>query len=204
MKFYNYLNEKDYSDEHLEEIKETLQKRCMPFLKEFDASIYRGYQKGLGNRMIARKAARKDRIPRFIPIEVHKELDDLLESMYGWRPRSNGVFTADKTSAGHFGMGIQNTFMFFPAGKYQYIWTAQISELYKYYDDLTKENPATPEYEDIKDNLINFIKSGIYNTNRLKKIVKNDIPYEAIFNCESYYLVDTDIKNEITEFMEQF
>ncbi|MFW5795194.1 MAG: hypothetical protein ACOCV1_06885 [Bacillota bacterium] len=82
-KFYKYINEKDFSDDHLEEIKETLQKRCMPFLKEFDDPIYRGYKKGIGNRMIVRKAVRKDRVPRFIPMEVHKELDDLLESMYG-------------------------------------------------------------------------------------------------------------------------
>lgn len=192
MKFYKYINEQ--SEEEIERVKETLKKRCMPFLKEFDAPIYRGYNKGISGLM-SRKVTRKDRVPRFIPKEVHEELDDLLESMYGWRPRSNGVFTADKRGAGNFG----TRYAFFPVGKYQYIWTERIIELYRLYDVLTFSNSGSVEFEDAKKELIEFIKSGIYHTSRLNKMVKNKRIYEAIFNCESYYLVDLDIQDEMME-----
>ncbi|MFW6046287.1 MAG: hypothetical protein ACOCP4_00590 [Candidatus Woesearchaeota archaeon] len=118
-KFYNYLNEQDIEEE-IERVKSTLRKRSVPFLKEFDAPIYRGYKKGINDFMV-RKTTRKDRKPRFIPKEIHEGLDDILKKLYGWKPRSNGVFTGDEHLAAKFGQGISKTYMFFPIGKYEYI-----------------------------------------------------------------------------------
>ena len=204
-KFYSWLNEQ--SEEEIERVKRTLKKRCMPFLKEFDAPIYRGYNKGISGLM-SRKITRKDRVPRFIPKEVHEELDDLLESIYGWRPRSNGIFTGDEITAANFG----KLYMFFPVGKYQYIWTERTSDLYELYDILSmvKDNiekggskPVVDSYERTKNQLFELIKSGIYHDNRLNWIVRNRRSYEAIFNCESYYLVSIDLQDEMMDWMQE-
>lgn len=207
MKFYKYIN--GQSQEDIEKIKNALAKRCKPFLQEFEAPIYRGYKKGIQGH-ITRKATRKDRKPRFIPEDVHEELDKLLYDMYGWYPRSNGVFTGSPDLARQFTSSVVKVYMFFPVGKYRYIWTDQYRDLYNLYDELTKLFRLGQELEDgykeIKQKLFEKIKSNIYHTDRLNWIVKNNKSYEAIFDCESFYLVDTDIfiEEEIEKFMKEF
>lgn len=52
----------------------------MPFLKEFDYPVFRGYKPG---KDFTRRPVRKDRKPRFIPEDIHEDLDQTLYNMFG-------------------------------------------------------------------------------------------------------------------------
>lgn len=77
-KFYQYINEQ--SDEELERVKEALTKRCMPFLKEFDAPVFRGMGK---NEKFKRKMVRKNRRPRLVAHELHEKLNKIFHDRFG-------------------------------------------------------------------------------------------------------------------------
>ena len=202
-KFYKFINE----ESDWEQVVKSLEKRCMPFLKEFDGPIYRGYNKGIQGKM-SRKATRKDRKPRFIPEDVHNEMDNVLYDMFGWYPRSNGVFTGSEGVAREFATNISKVYLFFPVGNYEYIWTEQYPDIYMLYDELSraaKVGDYEPDtYEQVKQQLFDNVRN-FYHEKYLNKMIINHRDFEAIFNCESFYLVDTDIFIDYDEFfMEEY
>lgn len=157
---------------------------------------------------MSRKATRKDRKPRFIPEDVHNEMDNVLYDMFGWYPRSNGVFTGSEGVAREFATNISKVYLFFPVGDYSYIWTEDYMSLYQIYDRLSdlKAMGQTndPQYEALKNGLLKMSKK-VYKKRNLNKAVENNKYFEAIFNCESFYLVDTDIFIDYNEFfMEEY
>lgn len=182
MQFKTYLVEKNdlqWDDINVEKLKTTLNKSCKPFIDEMKNTtkelIYRGYRKGIGNRLLARKPVQKDRNPRYISDEMHKTLGDYMKKKYGWNPRTEGVFTADRSLSLRF--GDFNTFLFFPVGKYKYIWTERehLNNIYGYYD-----------IDNIGDLLYYLDTKDPYKENNIKN---HSASFEAIFKCESFYLI---------------
>lgn len=131
MKFGEYLTEKQGM---MTAIK-TVFKDCQPYLKELrknraDHFFYRGTRKR-GDTIIEIKP-RQDRQPKDTPPEIQDYIDDYFQKKFKWRPRSQGVFTSYRTTeASSYG----DLHMFFPKGKYDYIFSPEVQDLWGYIDD---------------------------------------------------------------------
>jgi len=133
MRLQTYLTEKSYFEEEIDLIWQTLLKDCKLFLVELNKAntpnakfFYRGYG-GHMNGIIQKKKTRKDRMPTDTPEAVHTLLDRSFKKKFGWRVRSQGVFTtSDKIYAGGYGLNV----LFFPIGKYKYVYSPEVRDLY--------------------------------------------------------------------------
>jgi hypothetical protein len=111
-------------------------KECRPYLNELRKSnaqhfFYRGTDK-IGGKRIMPVKPRKDRQPKDMPFEAHEYIDNYFKKKYGWKPRSEGVFTSYyQGNAGSYGQ----TTMFFPIGKYEYLFSPITTDLYTRIDN---------------------------------------------------------------------
>ena len=114
---------------------EALLKDCKPFLKELKKSVssidslfYRGYDNFNGGTYgFQKKKSRVNRRPRDTPLEVHEIFDDKFHDKFGWYVRTEGIFvTSNSSLARSYGTAT----IFFPIGKYKYVWSPKIEDLY--------------------------------------------------------------------------
>lgn len=143
MKFNRYLTETtDIIVENGPEIWQKLKRNCRPFLKEYKKTgwvgkkaIWRGgsaigvdTKKHGGIRLMV---PRDNRQPKDMPPALHQKFDDDFNNRHGWYARSEGVFTvAKKATAASYG----KPFLFYPIGKYRYLWTEDTEDLYSFAD----------------------------------------------------------------------
>jgi len=128
MRLNKYINEIYQRDKKIEPIYKLIDKNCAPFLKEIKnvrMFLYRGSEENIDR--IKRIKPRKDRRPKDMPEELHETFDDLFHKKFGWYVRSEGVFvTGDKVLSASYG----TPYLFFPIGKYKYVWSSKIMDLY--------------------------------------------------------------------------
>jgi len=187
MKFQQYINEteitKKYGEEASNKIWNMIEKDCKPFLKEARKGkdfLWRGAYHG--NVTIKKLSLRKERRPRFIPKELHEWLDKKLKELFGWKPRSEGLFTGSHYITSRFGLAR----MVFPIGKFKYIALDNINLklLYRYYDEFVMVHEIKEKA--IKKAIYDIIKK--YKTKGLSKYLQMS-EYECIVNCKNYYSV---------------
>lgn len=145
MRFHNYINEEDMS-----KLKDFVQKKCKPFIKEFGKVyrdgyfVYRGLKSGQFGGWIVKKA-RKDRKPRVVHPKTHEYLQELSKEIFGWNMRTEGVFCAYQYLSEHYGTST----IFIPIGKYEYVYYPNSPrDLYDLYDTLDARNRELEEYEE--------------------------------------------------------
>lgn len=129
MRLKQYINEAKSVDE----IYEILSKDCKPFINDFlkrkKTFLWRGTNKRIDS--IQKITPRKDRKPRDMPKELHKFLDNVFKDNFGWYVRSEGVFVAsDRYFAEDFSDTGGDAYLFFPIGRYDYIWSPVIKDIY--------------------------------------------------------------------------
>ena len=180
MRLKRYIIEQDRDPA---EVLKVLKKFCKPYLKEVGIKDLLFPMRGMaGVRAdFKRHMTRKNRISRFIPKEMHKAFDDLNKKIFGWRVRSEGLFTGSADTADIFGV----TYFVAPAGKYRYVLLEgkeDVNELYRLYDKLG----GMP-----LDDAIGFYKVFLkrYDTKGLKQALKSGRSFECIFECDSYYTI---------------
>jgi hypothetical protein len=140
-----------------------------------------------------------------MPLHLHKLLDTIFFEQHGWKARSEGVFvTHDQHTASNYGWGA----LFFPTGKYQYLWNPNIPDLYRSIrEEIIEKIPGLygVSTRDLKESDINqsFIKG-------LEKIAKgytdkgfNNEPgaSEGMFKTHEYYMVSFDSQKQDNEFL---
>jgi len=146
MKFDDYVNETSKYNLKLYGVVQSLYKNSMPFINELrksgDKLIWRGSNKSR-TKSIIRVTPRQDRSPKDMPQFLQDELDAAFEKKFGWRPRSTGVFTTgNKNDAKSYG----NSYVFFPVGKYRYLYNPRIQDLFGEVEDA-----GTAGYDNIDD-----------------------------------------------------
>ena len=138
MKLQKYLTETtDIIVENGPEIWQKLKKNCKLYLKEYKKTgwvgkkaIWRG-SSGIKKEGIRTIIPRDDRKPKDMPPSLHQKFDDDFYNRHNWYPRSEGVFTtASKRSAATYG----NPYLFYPIGKYRYLWSPETEDLYSFAD----------------------------------------------------------------------
>ncbi len=142
MKLQRYLTEtSEYILENGPPIWEKLRRECRPFLKEYKKTglvgkkiIYRGGRGNINTKKyggIQALIPREDRRPKDMPPALHQKFDQDFYDRHNWYPRSEGVFTtAKKTTAASYG----KPFLFYPIGKYKYLWSSETEDLYSFAD----------------------------------------------------------------------
>ena len=190
MRLANYiLNEENISTG--EELVKVLMRDCAPFVSDlaidnFANFLYRGSQKSFSGIISNKNKPRKDRKPRDTPMELHLRFDKLFQRKFGWKVRSSGVFaTPDIYSVEEYGI----FYLFFPIGKYRYVWSPEISDLYGY---LSEEKYGIMHIESyFKNNIDWWYQIQHYMT------MIDKIGYRYIF------LKDFEYSDDIEEFIDK-
>jgi len=199
MKLKNYLTEyisdkndvmAREEDPTLNETLKVLEKDCSQFIKETGGFLFRGTNRKLGEPYKKMKA-RKDRKPLDTSTVGHELADKLFKKKFGWKVRSEGVFTTNRTTMAR-GYGV-NVYMFFPVNGYKYVWSEDVVDFFITYVDAKNNNSGqtTPE-------LMNSIVNE-YTNKGLKNVWDDRKTREVIFYCPNgYYMVNTLMIGELS------
>ena len=103
-----------------------IRRDCQPFLVETKGNIlFRGSVQHI--KGIKKIDPRSDRRPTDTPGWAHKMLDGAFKKKFGWNARSEGVFaTRSINNAEVYGVAYE----FYPIGKFKYVWSPRIDDLY--------------------------------------------------------------------------
>lgn|SRR5574343_1902454 len=204
MKFEHYLNE------DLETIIKILKKNVKPsFLnavKQAHSFLYRGSKHDEIDGIL-QLSRRKDRVPMSMNDKVHNTLDRLFLKKFGWKARSEGVFVTGSVKQAYF---YGSTHLFFPIGKYRFIWSPTVYDLfsdmrYGLFVMYKREKNLTPsvaldDLEDIND-FTNYLYDKFsvfrYTNKNLKDAITSR--HEIMFDCDEYYIVERKYEDYILE-----
>lgn len=132
MRLKEYINELKIM--YPDKVADVLMEECKPFIDDFikrkKTFIWRGTLKNLSGPM-EKFTPRKNRKPRDMPKYLHDYLDMVFKSEFGWRVRSEGVFvSSDKSMAKDFSESGDDAYLFFPIGRYKYVWSPVVKDIY--------------------------------------------------------------------------
>jgi hypothetical protein len=199
VRLIRHLNEQtSFSDLELNILLETIHKECKPWVKEIgDFSIttipnpvFRGIKEGIRVFRIKKGTRRIDRKPKYTQQEVFEIFDKAFADKFGWWARSKGVFTGSEHLAYSYG----KTHIFFPMGKYRYVWSAKYQ---KVWHNLT--HPGTWDMMNDTQKRLHLLDQKeiaqeavrYYKDRNIRGVMRSaDIAYEAIFECKKYLLIN--------------
>jgi hypothetical protein len=201
MKFQQYIIEaKNVTNTDILNIR----RKCQPFISWQKSQpeplpIYRG-KSIIGAVTIVTR--RKDREPLNTRKIINKEFDNLFNVKFHWKPRAEGVFTCGNQSTA---AGYGRPALFFPIGKYTYVWSDQHEDLFlthnmsdaNYKHIWRTGGMGSKEYEwksdESKQEVIKLLQELVDDCidTDLDKAIKSK--HEIMFNVDKYYLVYEDI-----------
>lgn len=198
MRLERHLNE-SFTLDDVDDIIMTIRRDCQPFLQEFNMNfpVYRGTHKDFEGSLL-RVRSRTKRVPRDTPKHLHKLLDDILYRKFGWKARSEGVFVSkDRKSIGSYGY----PHMVFPKGKYKYVWSPEIKDLYRSIrtdviaeiDELNRKGYTTrdiraDQVDDEFKQLLEILMRS-YKDTGYERSTEPALKNEAMFQTRDYYIV---------------
>jgi hypothetical protein len=155
-----------------------LRKNCKPFLQEVKYNnwpMYRGTDSG-GDALMFTGIPRKKRLPTDMSRGDQHDLDGAFKKIFGWRPRSQGLFvTGSRANAGQYGP----IYQIFPIGNFKFLYSTDIEDLYSEFD-----MGLSSYSEEIEDNLPEFISDHYTDENLVRGIKAN---VEISILCEKYF-----------------
>jgi len=186
----------DEDIESIQKIIDTLKSKCSKYYNEVKKNghvFFRGTYKVDWREPITAITPRTDRRPKDTSKVLHNLIDDMLEKKFGWRPRSEGVFTTS-----HRGMvtSYGNQFSVWPIGDFKFVWSDETRDLFNWLRHTLKLSDS-----DMK-NPTKVLKStqDSKNMDKIKKLINSfqDINMtsawksgnEVVFKCKQYYLVN--------------
>lgn len=111
----------------MEEVKKNC-KETIKVCREVNSFIYRGMR--VDDYGV--KDVRPDRKPKDTSLIVHNMVDDHLEDIFGWKPRSNGLFTSGAMSqTASYGA----PYIVFLKDKFEFIWSPEVYDSYTWFSD---------------------------------------------------------------------
>jgi hypothetical protein len=196
-RFKEYITE--VSGVTLTEFSEIVWDDCLPYLQAVKSCLWPLLYRGVSERkeyFIFDKKVRTNRRPRDMGYEMQKNFDDAFKKLFGWKPRSEGLFViGDVDVAG----GYANTtlYLVFPVGKFRFLWSPEVDDMYdlpgRYMPDgevFTSRTPAE-KYPD-------FVKELDYTDKDLCKAISSGS--EIMIKCKKYHGIRWDIliRNNLT------
>jgi len=212
MRLEHYLTEgyqsrdiKNVSD--LIDVCEMIKKDCAPWLKEFNVSGSRFFRgTNINTHAVMYRTARQDRRPKDSELLMHYFLDEWSKKKWGWKWRSEGVYTStDYRNSLKYG---NKSFLFFPVGAYSYLYNKDVIDIAdfsityewikKYKEGDTSDKFA---YNKGKSYIEEFLPK--YTDKGLKKyqnVNGHHYVIEVVWKCSGYYLIDVDYHKYIKEY----
>ena len=131
MRLLKHLTERTMKEEGIEDFWKWVQKKCKPFLKEWMPLQKTGEMfplyRGMNEQDVGEKWVRQDRKPEMSGRKFHIDMDNMMKQVHGINGRTKAMFcTGDVDAVTPYG----NAFMVFPVGKYKYLWSGRIRDLY--------------------------------------------------------------------------
>jgi hypothetical protein len=205
-------------------IVDTLRKECAPYISAVKNCKYKFLYRGTHEQPIGAMhfvKTRTNRKPKDTPWESHNYFDKLFEERFGWKARSGGVFAAanfsDAASYSFKGVKPGVTSLFFPIGKFKYVWSPQVADFYNFARYLFPNfiDSTIGKVEDFKINHFKESAKQIYYTisyytgydkiesmsdiTKMSEIVAQDLvdTYKDNDICE-FFFISKDRGNEIS------
>lgn len=195
MRFDNYLTEIVMSKESLNKLLPDYSEILNIYKKAEGRYLYRGTKHKFG---FASKVPRKRRRPLDTPLLFHNYLDEMFLKYFGWKARSNGLFTTISSSySGYYG---SNLYIVFPKNGFNYVYNQNIPDLYRHIMDAfffyEKGTLPSDTKKDIEAIVKNYTDKGLL---KLLKSYSDDI--EVAIQCDKYYLLHKDYENLLDIFL---
>jgi len=165
---------------------ETIKRDCKPFLYESDGLLYRGVEQNI--KHILKKTARlTDRKPMNMDKELHELFNALFIERFGW-PVRNGVFAVGDSIHAYRWPGCDSPYIFFPIGRYKYVWSRSVKDLYIEYDDSDWDDKRSLEQ---KQSVVDqYIDTNLDEARHMGR-------HEISFKCNEYYLINMIYENDL-------
>jgi len=198
MRFEQYiLNEQNVSISW-DAVIRNIQNNCKHYLKLLKPTggvFYRGYK---SNELYIKKKTRTDRKPLSTSQKTHELLDDAFKEKFGWKARSEGVFTSGRPDGAYL---YGRVYLFFPKGLSTYIYAPDINDLFVQLHSLISlhgGSEATMAFmrndvskmDDVIKTIVNkyYVQNG--NINEALKC------REVVWKCKEFYMLHFDSVNE--------
>lgn len=154
MRLYNYINE----EVKVENYFPFLKKKCsmaINTMKKSRKGMWRGVASAFYDDDFIRKKVRQERKPKDSFGPNSKILDQYLDTRFGWKPRSQGLFVIGNVDvAGTYG----KEYLVFPVGNFKYVWNKKRADFLPYIGSRNK-----PENIPSKEDLIFKIENEMEN-----------------------------------------
>ena len=161
-----------------EKIVDTIGNECWPFIKEITKIkqfLYRGVERDItGIRKL--KSHLKDRNPESSDVQSHDIFNKMAAKKFGWPVRNGVACTGSRGLASHFGY---TTCLFFPIGKYEYVWSPRYKDLVLHYTSHMDDEQISKKYTKMLET---------YTNKNLQTAIKKK--GEIMFKCDYYYIVE--------------
>lgn len=190
MRLKHYINEAREIDP--DDIEFLIAKECKPFIKASQGKqIFRG---ATGKPANYKSKVYTNRRPTDTPIVIQNLFDDICKSLFGWNPRSSGLFvTGDKYHASTYG----TVYTIWPIGKFRFIWSPKVYDFYSWMREQAGQFKISRGLVDVsldKDYIIKLpafqgeLKTKIkkeYKDKNIISAIKSD--QEIMIQCKEYY-----------------
>ena len=186
VKFREYITEEKFT---LDSEIEAISRDCKPFLKSLKGSthlLWRGSNKQ--SKPFEKLKPRSDRRPVDMDPLIHEFLDDEFNRKFGWKARSEGLFCCGGEAATY---GYGKATIVFPIGKFKYVWSPSIEDLYS---TLSSVNIMVARRDELstkdKNEIIKYVKT--YTDKDIKKYLSKGTWFEIAIKCDSYWSLRSD------------
>jgi len=172
-----------------------IKRDCKPYLKDIkridNYRLYRG-MKHIQDAFSKRKIRLNDRTPTDTPQIIHDAINNYFNDAFG-APFRNAMFcSGDYGEIQEYGEG----YVIFPIGNYEFVWSPNIEDLYKIWDEYQPEFPD--DVDAYKRMAADFVEREIvdkYTNRHMTKAIESG--NEVMVRCNEYYAVDVFAFNEI-------
>lgn len=181
---------------YAKDIIKAIKKKCKPWIKESKGLPgYRGSRQEQTKYWIKKNSVRKNRRPLTMKQSDHELIDDLFNRRYGWRARSNVLFTQGSESTGYFYGNLK--YVVYPIGPIKYLWSPDVGDLtpviesIRYELDHNFEIPVDKLQIELQSKLTKEIEKLIksYTDKNLHKALTQYSSHEIMVNCKNYFVL---------------
>jgi len=188
MKLNSYIKESNRSDEEkYNNSIATIRSQCKPWLRAIknckSKELHRGY---IPKDVVEIKNTRENREPKDTPRDIHTTIDVEFFKQFGWKVRTEGLFTYGHKVTGGYGT---TDGLVFPMGKFDFVWSPGIRDFFFWYKANYKP-PGTKESQEEFEYRKDWAKRTVdlYTNKHLCDAL--DSLMEIVIYCKKYIIID--------------
>ena len=189
MKSKEFIVENIITEDEFKRYLDTIKRHCQPYLQQNPWPLTKPLWRGMrdSREFILKEVRKTDRKTVDTPKPVHDTLNHAFSKLFGI-PYRNGLFaTGKKADALSYG----NEFLIFPAGRFKFIWSPQIKDIW---DELVTKFYINRDHNQSKEELERiyeyFTTTDLYRVDSLPTAIRSG--HEIMIWCDAYYAINND------------